>query len=263
MAVRPVSTSVWGQLPVAVYRNAREMSAAAAAEASAILRAALVENAEVSVVLATGDSQLAFLAALRSLSGIEWSRVNLFHMDNYVNLDPAHPASFPLFLHRNIVDAVKPKAFYPVPGQSADLQQACRDYEALLRAHPASLCVLGIGENGHLAFNDPPFADFADPMWVKLVRLDTVSRLQQVKEGHFPNLDAVPTHAITLPIPALLSARRIICLAPQAPKRGAVHRTLFDPISPAWPATILRRTPQARLYLDADSALGAAPAVIS
>ena len=97
-------------------------------------------------------------------------------------------------------------------------------------------------------------------MWVKVVRLDTVSRLQQVKEGHFPNLDAVPTHAITLTIPALLSARRIICLAPQARKSGAVHRTLFDPISPAWPATILRRTPQARLYLDADSARGAAPA---
>ena len=259
MPVKPISASVWGQLPVTVYQNMQEMSAAAAAEARAILQAALQENAEVNVILATGDSQLAFLAALRSLSGVEWSRVNVFHMDDYVNLDPAHPASFPLFLHRNIVDIVKPRAFYPVPGQAADLQQACRDYEALLRAHPASLCVLGIGENGHLAFNDPPFADFDDPVWVKVVRLDTVSRLQQVREGHFPNLDAVPIHAITLTIPALLSAKRLICLAPQARKIGAVHRTLYDPISPACPATILRRTPYAHLYLDAESARGATP----
>jgi glucosamine-6-phosphate deaminase len=260
MPVKPVSTTMWDQLPVTVYRTIQEMAAAAASEAAAILRAALQEQAEVNVILATGDSQLAFLAALRSLPGIEWSRVNVFHMDNYVNLDPAHPASFPLFLHRNIVDLVKPKAFYPVPGQAADAQRACRDYEALLRAHPASLCALGIGENGHLAFNDPPFADFEDPVWVKVVRLDTVSRLQQVREGHFPNLDAVPTHAITLTIPALLSARRLICLAPQARKIGAVHRTLYDPIDPACPATILRRTPYAHLYLDTDSARGAAPA---
>lgn len=263
MPVRPIAAGVWDQLSVAVYRNMQAMSAAAAAEASAILRAALAESAEVSVILATGDSQLGFLGRLRSLSGIDWSRVNIFHMDNYLDLDPAHPASFPLFLHRNIVDAVKPRAFYPVPGQAADLQQACRDYEALLRAHPASLCVLGIGENGHLAFNDPPYADFNDPVWVKVVRLDTVSRLQQVREGHFPNLDAVPTEAITLTIPALLSARRIICLAPLAHKSGAVHRTLYDPISPAWPATVLRRTPHARLYLDAESARGSAPAGIS
>jgi glucosamine-6-phosphate deaminase len=260
MPVKPVSTTLWGRLPVTVYRNLQAMSTAAAEEAGDILRAALRQDAEVNVILATGDSQLAFLAVLRSLSGIDWSRVNIFHMDDYVNLDPAHPASFPLFLHRNIVDTVKPKAFYPVPGQAPDLLQACRDYEALLRAHPASLCALGIGENGHLAFNDPPFADFEDPVWVKVVRLDTVSRLQQVREGHFPNLDAVPTHAITLTIPALLSARRLICLAPQARKIGAVHHTLFDPIGPSCPATILRRTPYAHLYLDADSARGAAPA---
>jgi glucosamine-6-phosphate deaminase len=259
MPVKPVSASVWDQLPVTVYRNAQEMAAAAAEEASSVLRAALQQDAEVSIILATGDSQLAFLAALRSSPGIDWSRVNIFHMDEYVNLEPGHPASFPSFLRRNIVDTVKPKAFYPVPGQAADLQQACRDYEALLRAHPASLCMLGIGDNGHLAFNDPPFADFDDPVWVKVVRLDTVSRLQQVGEGHFPNLDAVPTHAVTLTIPALLSAKRLICLAPQARKIGAVHRTLFDPISPAFPATILRRIPYAHLYLDAQSVRGAAP----
>ena len=259
MPVKPISASVWDQLPVTVYRNVQAMAAAAAEEAAAILQAAHHENAEVSVILASGDSQLAFLAVLRSLPGIDWSRVNIFHMDEYVNLEPGHPASFPLFLRRNIVDIVKPKAFYPVPGQATDPRQACRDYEALLRAHPASLCMLGIGDNGHLAFNDPPFADFDDPVWVKVVRLDTVSRRQQVREGHFPNLGAVPTHAITLTIPALLSAKRLICLAPQARKIGAVHRTLYDPISPACPATVLRRTPYAHLYLDAESARGAAP----
>jgi glucosamine-6-phosphate deaminase len=257
--VKPMSTSVWDQLLVSVYRDVQTMAAAAAEEARSALRAALQTDAEANVILATGDSQLTFLAVLRSLPGIDWARVSIFHMDEYVGLDPEHPASFPIFLRRNIVDMVKPKAFYPVPGQAADLPRACRDYEALLRAHPASLCMLGIGDNGHLAFNDPPFADFDDPLWVKVVRLDTVSRLQQVGEGHFTNLDAVPTHAVTLTIPALLSAKRLICLAPQARKIAAVHRTLYDPISPAFPATILRRTPYAHLYLDAESARGAAP----
>ncbi len=259
MPVKPIYETTWEQLPVSVYRTNEEMGAAAAHEARDILKAALSAASECNVILATGNSQLTFLAALREMSGIAWSRINIFHMDEYVGMDPAHPASFPLFLHRQLVDQVKPKSFHPVPGQAADLARACREYETLLRSHPASLCVLGIGENGHLAFNDPPFADFNDPVWVKVVGLDPVSRMQQVKEGHFPNLDAVPTRAVTLTIPALLAAKRLLCLVPESRKAEAVHHTLYDPISTACPATILRRTPHAHLYLDADAARGSLP----
>ena len=259
MPVKPLYDATWEQLHVTVYPTNEDMGAAAAEEARAILQEALAHNPECNLILATGNSQLTFLASIRTMSGIDWSRINIFHMDEYVGLDPSHPASFPAFLRRNIVDHVKPRSFHPVPGGAANLEQACRDYEALLRSHPASLCVLGIGENGHLAFNDPPFADFNDPVWVKVVQLDETSRVQQVKEGHFPNLAAVPTHAITLTIPALLAARRLICLVPESRKANAVHHALHDPISTACPATILRRVPHAHLILDADAARGSVP----
>ena len=183
------------------------MGEAAADDAQNIIVSAIKAKGHANVILATGNSQLTFLHALRALPGIDWKAVNVFHMDEYVGIDPTHPASFPLFLRTHILDAVKPGAFYPVPGQAADVEAACRDYEALLTAHPADLCAMGIGENGHIAFNDPPYADFDDPVWVKVVKLDERSRRQQVGEGHFPNLAAVPTHAITLTIPALLSAK--------------------------------------------------------
>jgi glucosamine-6-phosphate deaminase len=153
-----------------------------------------------------------------------WEAVNVFHMDEYVDLPPGHPASFPAFLQRHLLDHVQVKAFFPVPGGAAGpsagsgqaAAAACRQYETLLRDHPADLCALGIGENGHLAFNDPPYADFDDPLWVKVVELDQRSRRQQVGEGHFGGLDEVPTHAITVTIPALLSARRVLAIVPEA-----------------------------------------------
>jgi len=194
---------------------------------------------------------LTFLHALRGLPGIDWQKVNVFHMDEYVGIDPAHPASFPLFLRQHILDAVKPGKFYPVPGQARDVEAACREYEALLKAHPADLCAMGIGENGHIAFNDPPYADFDDPVWVKVVKLDERSRRQQVGEGHFPNLAAVPTHAITLTIPVLLSAKRILCIVPEARKAEAVEKSLLGPITEDCPASILRQVGHAHLLLDA------------
>jgi glucosamine-6-phosphate deaminase len=206
------------------------------------------------IILATGNSQLTFLQALRADRSIPWPKVNVFHMDEYVGLDPNHPASFPLFLKRHLLDHFTARAFFPVPGGSPEQKQACRDYEELLRAHPADLCALGYGENGHLAFNDPPYADFDDPVWVKLVKLDEVSRRQQVGEGHFPSIDAVPTHAMTLTIPALLSARHVLSIVPEARKAAAVARALCGPISEDCPGSVLRRVPHAHLLLDKDSA---------
>ena len=232
------------------------MGAAAADEAAEVIRAAVAARDVANIIVATGNSQLTFLAALRELPGVPWEAVNVFHMDEYVNLPPGHPASFPAFLHRHLMDYVQVKEFFPVPGVAADPEDACRQYEALLRAHPADLCACGIGENGHLAFNDPPFADFDDPVWVKPVTLDERSRRQQVGEGHFHSLDEAPTHAITLTIPALLSARRVLCIVPEARKADAVMQSLRGPITEDCPGSILRLTPHAHLFLDKESAAG-------
>ncbi len=250
----PVKTSVYNVLPVAVYESNCAMGMAAALEAREIICQAIADNGGARIILATGNSQLTFLHALRDLEGIEWPKVNVFHADEYVGIDPNHPASFPAFLRRHIIDSVNPNAFYPVPGQAENLDKACREYERLLREQPVDLCVLGIGENGHLAFNDPPIADFDDPVWVKVVQLDVACRRQQVGEGHFGSIDQVPKLAITLTIPALLAAKRTLAIVPEARKAKIVYQTLNDAVGPACPATILRETPHAHLFLDRDSA---------
>jgi len=242
------------ELLVTVYPTNEELGQAAAAEASGVIQRAIRERGVANVILATGNSQLTFLAALRQDKNIAWQNVNVFHMDEYIGIDPQHPASFPLFLRRHLLDYIKPKAFYPVSGQAEEVEATCAEYARLLRAHLADLCALGYGENGHLAFNDPPFADFNDPVWVKVVKLAEASRRQQVGEGHFRSLDKVPTHAITLTIPALLSAKRVLAIVPEARKADAVYRALKLPIGEDCPGSILRKTPHAHLFLDRDSA---------
>jgi glucosamine-6-phosphate deaminase len=254
MAITPLHETKLADLRVGIYRTNEELGAAAAEEAAQVVRRAVEERGGATIILATGNSQLTFLAALRHDRSIPWPQVTIFHMDEYVGLPPEHPASFPRFLRRHLLDHITPRAFYPVPGQSPDPEQACQDYEALLRAHPADLCALGFGENGHLAFNDPPFADFDDPAWVKPVRLDEKSRRQQVGEGHFPSLVEVPTHALTMTIPALLSARAMLCIVPEARKAQAVLAALTGPLTEDCPASRLRQAGHCRLYLDAESA---------
>ena len=227
---------------------------AAAEEATDILQGAIREKGEANAILATGNSQLTFLKGLRT-APVDWSKVNIFHMDEYIGLDPTHPASFPLFLKLHILNYIQPKAFFPLPPSTQrNAERVCEEYEELLRAYPADLCVLGIGENGHLAFNDPPFADFEDPRWVKIVKLDDISRRQQVGEGHFKKINEVPTHAITLTISALLAAQHVLALVPEARKADAVYRSLIGPINEECPGSVLRQTPHAHLYLDGDSA---------
>ena len=244
----------YDQLPVAIYNRNAALGQAAALAARQIIQTAIAERGAAYIIIATGNSQLTFLHALRDLDGIDWSKVAVFHMDEYVGIDPNHPASFPLFLRQHILDAVKPGVFYPVPSQVDDLDQACHDYEALLRAHPLDMVAMGWGENGHIAFNDPPYADFDDPVWVKVVALAEASRRQQVGEGHFATIDDVPTHAITLTIPALLAPRHILCIVPEARKAEAVRACLTQPVSEDRPGSILRTVDHAQLYLDTDSA---------
>ncbi|MBI4672046.1 MAG: 6-phosphogluconolactonase [Chloroflexi bacterium] len=254
MTIIPVHETTVDQLPITVYQTNQALGAAAAEEASRIIHHAVREKGQANIILATGNSQLTFLAALRQMPDIDWAALNLFHMDEYIGIDPNHPASFPNFLRRRLLAYVKPKAFYPIPSRAENIETTCAEYAGLLRAHPADLCALGYGENGHLAFNDPPFADFDDPVWVKAIKLAEASRRQQVGEGHFASIDDVPTHAITLTIPALRAAKRVLAMVPEARKAGAVYRALRMPISEDCPGSILRRAPHAHLFLDQESA---------
>ena len=242
------------QLPVELYASNEELGQAAAKKAQQILSEAIDKKGFANLILATGNSQLTFLKALRSLEGIDWKKVRIFHMDEYIGINPSHPASFPLFLENHFLQFTKPGHFHPIPSETSDMDSACKAYEALIRQHPADLVAMGWGENGHIAFNDPPDAHFDDPHWVKVVELAEESRLQQVGEGHFTSLDEVPKQAITLTIPALLAPVHILCIVPEARKASAVKACLSEPVAESRPGSILRTISHATLLLDQDSA---------
>jgi glucosamine-6-phosphate deaminase len=225
---------------------------AATAAAGAII-ASIAANGRANVMLATGTSQLAFLDRLASMPGVDWDRVTGFHMDEYVGIADEHPAGFARYMRERVVARVHPGEFHYLDGSADDPEAECRRYSALLHEHPLDLCCLGIGENGHLAFNDPPVADFADPETVKIVALDDDCKGQQVGEGHFPTVDSVPPYAMTVTIPALLSAGTVLAIVPEARKASAVRAALEGPVSTACPASILQETAQAVVYLDRDS----------
>lgn len=241
-------------LVVHVADDVEEMARDAATDAAAALRAAIVARGEANVMLATGNSQLAFLVELVRMPDLAWDRVRAFHMDEYVGLQPSHSASFQRYMRERVAARLPVMEFHYLSGDAPDPEAEAARYEALLRAHPLDLCCAGIGENGHLAFNDPPVADFDDPRDVKIVALDEASRRQQVGEGHFATIDDVPTHAITVTIPALLRAGRLLVIVPEARKAPPVRAALYGPISTACPASILRRRENATLYLDLESA---------
>lgn len=244
----------YGALRVEIHPDAQVMGEAAATAASETLRAAIAARGSARVVLATGNSQLPLFAALRRASGIDWKRVEAFHMDEYLGIDADHPASFRRFLREHVIEPLGIGKFHGIDGAPARAEQTMAAYETALDAEPIDLCCMGIGENGHLAFNDPPFARFDDERSLRVVSLDEVSRRQQVGEGHFPTLAAVPELAITLTIPALLRAKRLLVVVPEARKAAAVQRALEGPIQPDCPASILRTAKHATLYLDRDSA---------
>ena len=239
---------------VAVHPDVEAMARASADEARDVMRAAADARGVVHAMFATGNSQLAFVRALvEETDGVPWSDTVVFHMDEYVGVGPDHPAGFQRWIRERIVEPARPKAAYYVEGLG-DAQAECARYTDLLRGHPLDLCCLGIGENGHLAFNDPPVADFDDPLDVKVVELDAGCRRQQVNEGHFPDVDAVPTRAITVTIPALLRAGRVLAIVPEARKAEPVRDALTGPVSTRCPASALRTITHATIHLDSGSA---------
>lgn len=243
-----------GELRVRVFASDRQLAEAAAANTAGLLTAAVQARGAARAIFATGNSQLGFVAALRAHPEIPWDRVTAFHMDEYADMPADHPASFRRWIRERIEEAYRPAEVHYIRGDAEDPGAECRRYEALLREAPIDLVCMGIGENGHIAFNDPPVALFEDPVWAKVVELDEACRSQQVGEGHFPTVADVPTHAVTLTIPALIAPRSLQVVAPERRKAEAVRRTIRGPIDTSCPASILRRQAHATLFLDAASA---------
>jgi glucosamine-6-phosphate deaminase len=199
-------------------------------------------------------SRLRVLTGIKDLADSIWGRVIGFHMDEYESLQAEHPASFRGFLRERLTSKVAMKEFNEIDGTAPDMERFCVEYAAKLRAATPRLCLLGIGENGHLAFNDPPVADFDDPVDMKMVILDEGCRQQQLAEGWFKSLDEIPQRAATLTIPALLRVPRLVASVPGPRKAHIVYRALTESISTECPATVLRMHPDCTVYLDRDSA---------
>lgn len=242
-----------GRLQVSVHRTNIHMGQCAAADVADELRARLRHQSAVRMVFAAAPSQDTMLEALATADGIDWSRVTALHMDEYVGIDSTVPQSFARYLNERLFDLVRPGRVELIDG-SAEPEAEARRYSALLTDGPIDIVCLGIGENGHIAFNDPQFADFADPLLVRVVDLDTRSRQQQVNDGCFAQLADVPERAVTLTVPALTSGQRLFCVVPGRTKAAAVRAALNDPVSTDCPATILREHPACHLYLDTESA---------
>lgn len=243
-----------GKAQVEIYSSRAAQGEAAAARGLDLVRDAIGRHGHARIIVATGNSQKDVIAALVRSPGIDWNRVEVFHMDEYVGMSADHPASFRRWVRENLITRVHPGRAHLLEGDATDVAAECRRYERLLLDAPIVLCFLGIGENGHIAFNDPHIADFDDPETVKRVALDERCRRQQVGEGHFATLDDVPREALTLTCPALMRSENLICCVPEARKAEAVRRSLEGGITPDCPGSLLRTHPRATIYLDRDSA---------
>jgi glucosamine-6-phosphate deaminase len=250
-----VKQLLYGDLVVSVADSSEELAAAASEHFAAAVRAELEEQEEIAVILATGNSQLGFIRAARERDDIDWSRLTVLHMDEYLGMDENHPASFRRWMRENVESFVKLRAFHGVRGDHEPVEEELERYGGLLRTLDPAICVMGIGENGHLAFNDPP-ADFETRELIHLVALDDAARKQQVGEGHFPSLEETPEQALSLTVHALLRPRTVLVITPEARKAPAVQRALTGPITPDCPASILQTTPHVRLFLDHESSAG-------
>lgn len=246
------------KLQVEIKENTEEVGKSAAHFVAGHLQKSIMEKGSANLILATGASQFSFLDTLKD-EDIAWKKITVFHLDEYKDLSEEHPASFRKYLKERILNEVQPKKIFFLNGDVENLQVEMQTYEYQLKKHPIDIACIGIGENGHIAFNDPPIADFNDPTWVKIAELDEACRQQQLGEGWFDTLEDVPKQALTLTIPAIMSCKTISCVVPDARKAEAVHATLYKEISTQCPASILRTHPNTRLFLDRESAQNITP----
>ncbi|MGM9653282.1 MAG: glucosamine-6-phosphate deaminase [Eubacteriales bacterium] len=244
-----------GKLHVEIHPTRDAMGAAAAAAIHARMLALFSEREEINMIFAAAPSQNETLASLLTYPDIPWERVNAFHMDEYIGLPESAPQRFGNYLREHIFERAPFGRVFYIDSGAPDVDAECARYTALLREYPTDIVCMGIGENGHIAFNDPGVADFADPLTIKPVPLDDICRMQQVHDGCFARLEDVPTHALTLTVPTLLRGRYLFCSVPARTKAEAVREMLTtDKIDEHCPAAALRQHPNAALYCDADSA---------
>ena len=254
---QPKRIASFDDLSVRVYQEDRELAKDAAIFARNYLKSLLQQQEIARVVLATGNSQIKFLEAITTEEGqntLDWSRIIFFHLDEYLGISEEHPASFRYYLHHKVEQKIPLRKFHYLQGDALQPLEECYRYSKLLQQKPIDLCLLGVGENGHLAFNEPTVADFADSQTVKIVKLESITRQQQVDGGYFSSLETVPQYAYTLTIPAICSAKKILCLVSGKHKAEVVKTMLHSPINVDCPASILRKQKQAILFLDRHSA---------
>ncbi len=250
---RPLRNFRAGNADVQIYDSSAHAGLAAAEQASSLINAAIAERGRVRVIGATGNSQIPLVEALVRQE-INWNAVEWFHMDEYVGMSSHHPSSFRYWMRTRLVEKVHPGQVHYLNGDAPDLNAEIHRYSQLLLASPVDVAFVGFGENGHIAFNDPPVADFNDPATVKVIALDEACRRQQAGEGHFKDVASVPEKAVTITCPGLFRANAWVCNVPEARKAEAVHKALDGPISEACPASLVRRHPKAFVFLDTGSA---------
>jgi glucosamine-6-phosphate deaminase len=243
-----------GAARVRVYSTRAELGAAAAADAARIIQQAVAARGRAHIILATGNSQLDMIGALVQLSGVPWTSVEVFHMDEYVGMSDTHPSSFRLWIRTRVEDRVHPRVVHYLAGDAADPEAEMERYSQLLDAAPIDLAFVGFGENGHIAFNDPHVADFEDRATVRRVLIDEASQRQQAGEGHFDRPESVPRDALTITCPGLFRAGAWICCVPDLRKAQAIRDALEGPVSTACPSSLVRTHPNAIVYLDTESA---------
>jgi glucosamine-6-phosphate deaminase len=250
----PVARFRAGKAAVEIFEDSSALAAAAASKAAELIRTAIGERGRARILVATGNSQLEFIAALVEAPAIRWSAVEAFHLDEYAGLAATHPASFRRWVKTHFADRVHPGALHLLEGDAIELGAELKRYSALLDSAAIDVAFVGIGENGHIAFNDPHSADFGDPLTVKVVTLDEACRRQQAGEGHFPDAASVPDQAVTVTCPALMRTAHWVSAVPEGRKAEAVRNSLEGPISARCPGSLVRLHPGAFVYLDRDSA---------
>jgi len=240
-------------MQIKIFETKKEMGKAAAEKAAQILKQAIREKNKAVFVAATGVSQFEFLENLTNISSIDWSKTVMFHLDEYIDISENHPASFRKYLRERLINKVHPGTIYLINGDAKDTKLECERLNKIISEKEIDVAFVGIGENGHLAFNDPP-ADFDTEKPYIIVELDDICRKQQLGEGWFKNLNEVPQRAISMSIKQIMKSKNIICTVPGARKAKAVKNSLEGDISPEHPASILRKHKNAFLFLDKNSA---------
>lgn len=249
-----VQEVLYGSARVRVYPSREALGVAAAADAAQLIENSVRDRGRARIIVATGNSQLELIHALVRIPGVPWKAVEIFHLDEYVHMPRTNPSSFRYWIEKRIEEVVHPGIIRYIEGDAKDLGAELQRYANLLNDAPLDLAFVGFGENGHIAFNDPHVADFDDPLTIKPVLIDDASQRQQAGEGHFDSPEAVPREAVTVTCSALMRARAWICAVPEKRKAEAVRNALEGPITTACPSSIVRKHPNATVYLDTDSA---------